>query len=490
MIKRLFKIFESYKELDPSDHDVDAISKISIKKLNKHLKVFRKESVLEKKLLIGKQCCKLATKAGLLYCQEIEQELIEVGQSIPFKASSQFIKNSHLHLMTQAFQTGGHTRVCERWIEFSRGNETHSILLTEQQNNPIPQSLEKVVHEKRGSIYTLNSSPLVKIKEIREIASNYEKVILHIHADDQVTFIAFATSNFKRPVLFFNHLDHVFWIGTAISDLVINLRTTAVEQSIQYRSAQKNIFLPLPIKTPNINSIKNIAALRKKLKIRQDSRVVVTLASSEKYTPIKGYDFVKDFIEILKKYKDLHLIAIGPSPTEKRWIDAQEITGNRMNAIGRIPHEELSDYFSLADFAIDSYPMPSFTALLDVASLGIPCVTLVTPFGSMDCVQKSDSLCLNKEMLHDQIDKILTSRIETNLFQKVKEFHFKEPFLYYLDKVKKETPNCHELTDKGNYGLKGISEANRFYIKIQLKKKYMKGFLKVFTTKLKLYFGI
>ena len=297
-------------------------------------------------------------------------------------------------------------------------------------------------------------------------------------------------TNFKRPVLFFNHLDHVFWIGTAISDLVINLRTTAVEQSIKYRSVQKNIFLPLPIKNQGLNSKKKIASLKNKLKISEDSRVVVTLASSEKYTPIKGYDFVKDFIEILKKHKDLHLIAIGPSPAEKRWMVAQEITGNRMNAIGRIPHEELSDYLSLADFAIDSYPMPSFTALLDAASCGIPCVSLVTPFGSMDCVQKSNSLCLNKEMLYDQITKTFDSRIENNLFQKVKEYHFKEPFLNYLDKLKKESPNYHELTDEISYELKGISEANRFYIKIQLKKKFMNGFLKVFTTKLKLFLGI
>ena len=79
---------------------------------------------------------------------------------------------------------------------------------------------------------------------------------------------------------------------------------------------------------------------------------------------------------------------------------------------------------------------------------------------------------------------------ENNLFQKVKEYHFKEPFLNYLDKLKKESPNYHELTDEISYELKGISEANRFYIKIQLKKKFMNGFLKVFTTKLKLFLGI
>lgn len=432
----------------------------------------------------------MATKAGLLYSNEIEQELVRVGQSIPFICSSRYDEGSNLHIMTEAFQTGGHTRVCERWIEFAGNHETHSLLLTGQQNAPTPQSLEKVVHEKRGKVYTLNPTPLAKIEEIREIASNFEKVILHIHADDLVTFIAFATNSFKRPILFFNHLDHVFWIGTAISDVVVNLRSSAVKESSIYRFAQKNSFLPLPIKKPKSSSRKENASLRRKLNINKDAKVAITLAASEKYTPIQGYDFVGDFIEILSKHRNLHLIAIGPSRAERRWMDAQAITGNRIKAIGRIPHEELSDYLSLADFAIDSYPMPSFTALLDVSSNGIPCFTLLTPFGTMDSVINSDSICLSKQELYDEIDKLLASGKGTNLFKKIKNSHFREAFLLNLKNVMQEVPVSHKVYENLNCTRKEISEASKFFIKIQLKKKYLKGFLKIFTTKLKLFFGI
>ena len=63
--------------------------------------------------------------------------------------------------------------------------------------------------EKSGKVYNLDSHPAAKINQIRKIASGFEKIILHIHSDDLVTFIAFATNDFKRPVLFFNHLDHL-----------------------------------------------------------------------------------------------------------------------------------------------------------------------------------------------------------------------------------------------------------------------------------------
>jgi hypothetical protein len=428
----------------------------------------------------------MATKAGLLYSKEIEQELIEVGQSIPFESSSQFVKNSHLHIMTQAFQTGGHTRVCERWIEFSKNNEMHSILMTEQRNDPIPKSLERVVNEKRGSIYSLNSSPLVKIKEIREIASNYEKVILHIHADDQVTFIAFATTNFKRPVLFFNHLDHVFWIGIAISDMVVNLRSSAIEKSNKHRFAHKNSLLPLPIQKPRAYKKEKVASLKSKLKIPPNAKVAITLAATEKYTPIKNYDFVSDFAEILKKYTHLHLIAIGPLPTEERWIAANLTSGNRVRVIGRIPHEELSDYISLADLAIDSYPMSSFTALLDIASHGTPCLTLLSPFGTMDSVGKSNALCDGKQELLAKMDRILASQIEVDLYQKVKDMHFREAFLRNLKKVMKEVPDFHAVSKNVNTPSLEIPASNKFFIKIQLKRKYMKGPIKIVTTKFRL----
>lgn len=474
--------------LEPTTHDIEKISKISLKKLSKSLSKLRKEKDLEKKILIGKNCCKLATKAGLLYSNELEQELLKVGRSIPFSNTNWFNEKSYLHIMTEAFQTGGHTRVCERWIEFSDENECHSLLLTDQKT-PIPKSIEKVVSEKSGKVYNLDSHPAAKINQIRKIASGFEKIILHMHSDDLVTFIAFATNDFKRPVLFFNHLDHLFWVGSAISDLVINLRSSAVKDSLKYRSAQKSYLLPLPIKTPRCRKIKNKSTLRKKFNLESNSKVAITIASSEKYTPIQNYDFLEDCIELINIHKNLYILAIGPSPEEKRWRDAQNITNNRIRSFGRLPNEDLSDFFAVADFAIDSYPMPSFTAFLDICSQGIPCLTLQTPFGCVDSVLRSESICSGKAELFKKINKFLSGRPTNNLLTEIENFHFKDAFLAQLNNVIQAVPSEHNTCEKYISSVFEIPQSSKFFLKIQLKKKFMKGILKIFTTKIKLSLG-
>lgn len=488
-------IKESYKAkkliigLEPTARDIDKISKISLRKLSKSISKLRKEKDLKKILFIGKICCKWATKSGLLYSKELEQELLKIGRSIPFSCPNRFNKKSYLHIMTEAFQTGGHTRVCERWIEFSDKNECHSLLLTDQKT-PIPKSLVKVVSKKSGRVYNLNSNPAAKINQIRKIASGFEKIILHIHSDDLVTFIAFATNDFKRPVVFFNHLDHLFWVGSAISDLVISLRSSAVKDSLACRSVQQSCLLPLPIKTPFCNKIKNKSTLREKFNLKNNSKVAITIASSEKYTPIQNYDFLEDCIELINIHKNLYILAIGPSPEEKRWRNAGNITNNRIKSFGTIPNEELSDFFTVADFAIDSYPMPSFTALLDICAQGIPCLTLLTPFGGVDSVLRSESICSSKSELFEKINKFLYCSPTNNLLTEIVNFHFKDAFLAQLNKVMQIAPPEHNICEKLAYPVIKVPQSSKFFLKIQLKKKFMRGILKIFTTKIKLSLGL
>ena len=234
--------------LEPSFRDVQAVTKKSLRKLKNLSLKLKKVSDLNKKIYIGKKCCKYATKAGILYSKEIEEEFVKVGMSIPFTNHSEFTANSNLHILTKCYDTGGHTRVCERWIEFSVKNETHSLMLVEQESESVPSTLKEAVESRGGKIYNLGSDVVSKINNIRIIGSKYERIILHIHADDIITFVALATNDFKRPVLFYNHLDHVFWLGTAISDMVVNLRSSSTDKSSRLRFVKKNGYLPIPVK--------------------------------------------------------------------------------------------------------------------------------------------------------------------------------------------------------------------------------------------------
>ena len=47
--------------------------------------------------------------------------------------------------------------------------------------------------------------------------------------------LAFADESGLPPVLFLNHADHLFWLGTSVADLVLNLRDAATDISIARR---------------------------------------------------------------------------------------------------------------------------------------------------------------------------------------------------------------------------------------------------------------
>ena len=63
---------------------------------------------------------------------------------------------------------------------------------------------------------------LQKARNLRAIARfNADMVILHHGGHDLVPLLAFATTNLP-PVAVLNHADHVFWLGSSITDMVVN----------------------------------------------------------------------------------------------------------------------------------------------------------------------------------------------------------------------------------------------------------------------------
>jgi hypothetical protein len=65
-------------------------------------------------------------------------------------------------------------------------------------------------------------------------------------------------------------------------------------------------------------------------------------------------------------------LAVGPAPVDE-WRVAQEQTGGRVRALGRLP--DVTDLHEAADVYLDSFPFSSLTSLLEAARLGTPVVT-------------------------------------------------------------------------------------------------------------------
>ena len=105
--------------------------------------------------------------------------------------------------MSEAYHTGGHTRVVERWIE-ADDKRKYSLVMTRKSPSELPSRLVAAVERSGGRIVELDSETdfIKRGLALRKIAASFETVVLHTHMDDPIPLIAFGSDDFKRPVGF------------------------------------------------------------------------------------------------------------------------------------------------------------------------------------------------------------------------------------------------------------------------------------------------
>src|SRR6266567_2952598 len=113
--------------------DEDARSRLYIE-LNRQLLTFA--------INAGERAASSGGFTGVLADKHLEFGLAHLGSSIPNRphdgpARPRF---AVLHVLSEAYAIGGHTRLCQLWIEFDQPNRTHTILLL-RQKGAVPSEL-------------------------------------------------------------------------------------------------------------------------------------------------------------------------------------------------------------------------------------------------------------------------------------------------------------------------------------------------------------
>lgn len=352
-----------------------------------------------------------ATSTGHFSSPLIEQALAGIARRHHTDMSADFIPGSFLHVMTEAYQTGGHTRVVERWIDISPEHQRHSLVFTGNERQTITERLLNAVKAKSGEVIRLRDEwdDLRKGLSLRGIASGYEYIVLHVHMDDIVPLLAFGTEEFTRPVIFFNHADHKFWLGVSIADVVADLREWGKKVSRERRGIPDSDILSLPIDSFRIQRADQTTA-KEKLRLPVDAKILVTVGSAYKYAPWGVWNFLEVAEELLRANPDLHILAVGPDAKEPAWKALSEKTNGRLRALGEIRYGMLHDYLHAADMALDSFPMPGGTAMMDALASGCPVASLENPIGQFDYLYRADVVRPDKEALTTYVNTLLGDR--------------------------------------------------------------------------------
>lgn len=355
---------------------------------------------------------------GYFTSTKLEQFFLEYAKTIKIDIDNiAYQRKSVIHIMSQAYHTGGHTRVVERWIENAEEGERHSVLFTSQNSREFKVLAENIA--KTGGEYILfGDIPLIdKVQEIRKICMQYEYIILHTHMDDPIPILAFGVKEFSRPVFFYNHASHRPWIGKCIADLVIDLKKDDPVTNI-YRSIHNVFNLGVPSKPISLNhSSKD--RVRKTLGIPLDQKVIVTSGGESRYKTICSESFIKYLESILDE--DTLCYVIGISSKSHEWQDLASRSNGKVKLLGFIDFDKgYTKYLQAADLYLDSYPLCGGTACIDAISFGAPVLTLNCPYPQFDYLAKTSGFCLTssdfiykaKKVLNDQsyAEKLLSEQ--------------------------------------------------------------------------------
>ncbi len=343
-----------------------------------------------------------------VYSSEIlEAPFLELAQRYSVELPAAYEPGTVLHVLTEAYVTGGHTRCAERWMAQCPEHKHSCVLLA--QKAPIPERLRRQVESSGGTLtcYDKDASMLQRALDLRRCASTYEYVVLYVHMNDPMAIIAFGTPSFKRPVVFFDHADHGFWLGVSVADCVVEWHSGAIACTHEKRGATNTAYLPIPQDdTPALEL--DYAESRRRLGIPESTKVIFASGLASKFDPL-GYPSYEDIVtDLVTQDPQIVFYIAGPKAASGGfWARLRKKFPQNLHLLGYLNHAtEYPHYLACADVVADSYPVGGGTALCDAVKAGKPVVSLSRELQS-DFILNSKACSSSYEDFLAKIHRIL-----------------------------------------------------------------------------------
>jgi hypothetical protein len=301
-----------------------------------------------------------------------------------------------LHVASETYTSGGHTRVLWRWIDRDRGR-VHDVVLTQQCTELMP-GLRKAIKRTKGSLIELPAAaPLLeRAQRLRELVAKADAVVLHTHSFDPIATLALAGMEDRPPTLFNDHASNVFWFGRSVSDLVIGGPAELPEITARRGvPADRYAGVPFPVggtdghgrdpSRPLAGLARSTARRRvlKRLGWPADTVLLLTAGDDYKFRGPAGASLIELVEPLLGRHPDVRLVAAGPA-SAGAWTQAEARTGGRVRALGRVAG--LDTFYAAADVYLDSFPFGGNGAAAEAASHGLPVLgCAVTPLEGRLC---------------------------------------------------------------------------------------------------------
>lgn len=367
-------------------------------------------------------------------------------------------KRRILHVLSQGYAAGSHTRTLERWIRADAAS-VHSVIVTINSATN-PPWLAAAVLQSGGWYYPLDScrcSLLQRAALLRDTAYRQaDLVILHIHPHDPIAPAAFGIAG-GPPVLFVNHADQAFSIGVSSADLVIDHRPAGLRLTQARRQAAASCYLPLPI--PVLP--KKRQTVRQVLQIGQEQLVMLTIALDYQLTACGEYNFSQLLGDLSARYPAALFLVAGPAAGG----GLEQLAAASNGRIRLLPvNDDPLVYYGAADIYLDSLPFGATAETLTAAGLGIPVVGLemelapqlasdITPAikthfpDRQELFAAIDELAADAGRRHQQGSRLQAALLRDGWAGQLQDLYARIPAVHRLQPIADEQPDAAPWSD-------------------------------------------
>lgn len=303
----------------------------------------------------------------------VENILLKAGQDLKKEPLTMSVPGSvggmtrTLHVASELYLTGGHSRVLAKWVQRDLGS-SHDIVVT-RQSGSMPEYLTAIANDRGARITLLNPGDSIRRRSqiLRSVSNAYDRVILHHHPDDAVPVLAYATPT-GCPVAMFNHAHFSYTLGSGVADVIINTLPYFRELTERYRFPRACAFLegPLGLDRLHWRQVDKRQA-KERLGLLPDSLVAMTIGAEAYFTPSENSDFFATLGKILASKVDLHVLIVGVA-ADSALVPLSIRNEKRVTLVG--PVADPKPYYEAADICLESFPMPSLGALNEAVAYG------------------------------------------------------------------------------------------------------------------------
>ena len=288
-----------------------------------------------------------------------------------------------LHVASEVYQAGGHSRVLAKWIDRDLSSH-HAVVLTRQPGE-IPPLLAATCLKRGVRIVRLPlaATKLGRAAALRSLGQQADRIMLHHHPDDAIPVLAFAAQG-GPPVAFFNHAHFWYSLGGTVADITINTLPFFVRLTERFRFPRAVALLSgVPGYRDYVPFDK--AQAKRDLGLASDIPVVLTIGYEGYFRPGHGYDFFATLEKVLAACGPLQVIVIGPRP-EADFVPPVIARNERVRLLG--PVADPVPYYQAADICLESFPHPSLGAFLEAVVYGA--AFPVPAYGAAESVLRLD----------------------------------------------------------------------------------------------------